>query len=286
MRPMRCAVVVALLAVGLGCAGGGDTAPDQAAVDPLTTAEDVKFVIGQAPDIPEGPVYGIDPRAREILDRMAETLVSAKRYTLHAETTTQEFLFNGQSVEFTAVADGAVRRPAGMWIERRTDDFTRQLYYDGNTVAIHDVDSRLYATKDVDARTNNEVLDRLAERFHLTLPLADFLVSDPAEALSESADDGIYVGEHAVRGVKCHHLAFSNDVLGWEVWIQVDGPPLPRKIVIVYRDEPGMPQFRAYLSEWNLDADVPDTRFAFVPPEGAHRIEIVPPPKLGEEGTR
>ena len=290
MRPTQRYVALAFLAAGLGCAGGGDTEPDAAAVEPLaaaeveeSAAETEEIVIGEAPDIPDGPVYGIEPRVQEILKQMAETLVAAKRFTLHAETTTQEFLFNGQAVEFSAEADAAVRRPDGMWVERRNDDFTRQMYFDGKTLALHDVDRGLYATKDVDVRTNNDMLDRLAEKFDLTMPLSDLLVSDPDAALSEYADEGVYVGLHAVRGVQCHHLALSNDALGWQVWIQAEGPPLPRKLVIVYRDEPGMPQFRAHLSKWNLEADVADTRFAFVPPEGAHRIEIVAPPEPEDE---
>jgi hypothetical protein len=61
----------------------------------------------------------------------------------------------------------------------------------------------------------------------------------------------------------------------FQVWVAQGGEPLPRRIVITYKDETGQPQFWADLSNWNLAPDVSDALFAFAPPNGAERIQFL-----------
>ena len=54
------------------------------------------------------------------------------------------------------------------------------------------------------------------------------------------------------------------------------GPePLPRKLVIAYKTEDEVPQYTVTIRKWNLQATLPDALFAFTPPEGATRIDVV-----------
>ncbi len=90
---------------------------------------------------------------------------------------------------------------------------------------------------------------------------------------------GVYVGLHEVDGVKSHHLAFRQDGADWQIWIQDGDQPLPRKIVITYKDLPGTPQFVAFLDKWNLSDRQPESVFEFKPPPNASRVEM---PVMGE----
>ena len=91
--------------------------------------------------------------------------------------------------------------------------------------------------------------------------------------LTGNALFGMYVGIHEVDGVRSHHVAFANDWLEWQLWIDAENDPLPRKIVINYKNEPGEPQYTAVLRAWNLSPDLPEGLFEFEPPDGATRME-------------
>jgi hypothetical protein len=45
--------------------------------------------------------------------------------------------------------------------------------------------------------------------------------------------------------------------------------------VITYKTEDEVLQYSVTIRKWNLQAKLPDAIFAFTPPEGATRIEVV-----------
>jgi hypothetical protein len=175
-------------------------------------------------------------------------------------------------VELSAEIRAILHRPSGAFVERVNRRGRRRLHFDGSTLAFVDVDSNLYAQEPFEG-TNADLLDHLHERFQAPLPLADFLAVDPAMALSEAADWGLYVGRDIVGGVECDHVLFSNEWLEWQVWVQSEEPRVPRRLVIVFADEPGQPRFTATLSNWNLDDDTTGA-FDFHPAVGAVQVDL------------
>ena len=71
-------------------------------------------------------------------------------------------------------------------------------------------------------------------------------------------------------------MAFRQDVLDWQIWIQEDGRPLPRKLVITTIDMEGAPQFGVVMTNWNLDPKFAKGFFDFTPSEGMKGIEFLP----------
>ncbi len=45
--------------------------------------------------------------------------------------------------------------------------------------------------------------------------------------------------------------------------------------MITYKTEDEVPQYSVTIRKWNLQAKLPDAIFAFTPPEGATRVEVV-----------
>jgi hypothetical protein len=270
---MGCALRIVLLTFGVAaltvCAtsnDGADPGAGESAVEaPRPRAE------------PE-----VEERAAALLAEMADALKAAKRFSVRAEATDEEFLSTGQAVELSVEVRATVRRPDGLLLERRGDDFHRRVVFDGKHVVLQDLKQNVYARKELPG-TIDELLDAMVERFGVTLPLSDLAVADPGAALSEYADWGLYLGIRRVRGTPCHHLAFANDDLEWQVWIQAEGDRVPRKVVILYVARPGRRRFSAHLDDWSLAADVPDEAFAFVPPEGAMEIDLVSSESLDAE---
>jgi hypothetical protein len=116
----------------------------------------------------------------------------------------------------------------------------------------------------------------LAEQYGMVLPLADLVLADPYKTLIERVRTAEDLGSGYVFETKCRHLAFRQEVVDWQIWID-ESSNLPRKIVITYKEQPGDPQYTAFLSNWNLSAGTPDSHFTFTAPPNATKTEFAAP---------
>ena len=108
----------------------------------------------------------------------------------------------------------------------------------------------------------------------IDLPLIDLAMSDPYANATAKVEQGKYFGIATVLGVPCHHLAFTQENVDWQVWIE-DGPqPLIRKFVITHKNDPGAPEFTALITHWNLTDRIADSNFVFEQPKGVSKIEM------------
>lgn len=220
----------------------------------------------------DGP--DIDPRADQILRQASAHLAALDQFTLHAEVVEDDTLESGQLVEFGKSVDIAVRRPDGIWANIQGERGHKRIWYDGSSVTLLDYVYGTYAQAAL-PNTIDAALDDLADRYGVVFPLSDFAYSDLYTALADNITSGIYVGTRIIAGVSYHHLAFSQETIDWEIWIE-DGPsPLPRKLVIIYKDQPGIPRFSALITDWELGG-LPDETFTFEVPAGVQRIEFLP----------
>lgn len=227
-------------------------------------------------------ISGITPRADRILREMSEYLKKASEFTFHAEVEYDAVLASGQKIQFGGASKVTVHRPNRLHVEYQGDERRTRVVFDGRTITIHDLAANVYAVAEVPPEID-AALDRVFEQYGISVPIADFVYADPYETLTENVYGGYVVGRHAVDGNPCHHLAFSQETIDWQIWIE-DGPtPLPRKIVITYNDEDGRPQYSARFTHWNLQPRVSGHFFQFHPPEGADRIDFLPVGKLKEK---
>jgi len=146
----------------------------------------------------------------------------------------------------------------------------------------------VYASEKVPAKLD-EAADYVMKEFGFSPPLVDLLYSDPYEVLKGKALFGLYVGMSMVDGQRCHHLAFVDKYIDWQIWIEDGKQLVPRKLLITYKTIPGAPQFTAVLSEWDFATRLPDALFAATLPAGAKKIQFVKLAKSLEkkkEGTQ
>ncbi len=214
----------------------------------------------------------IEERAAEVLKKASALLAGSNRFAFEAEETYDEILDAAIRVQLSNVRGIAVSRPNHAATNVDGDTMSRSAWYDGKTLTLLDKQQNAYSTVDAPASLD-ETLDFVMEKYGVVLPLADVLYSDPYDALASDASFGAYLGLHQVGGVACHHLAFANESLDWQIWIDAGEKPLLRKLVITYKDEPGEPQYIARFFKWNLQAELPESLFQFEPPEGAEKME-------------
>jgi hypothetical protein len=227
-------------------------------------------------------VGAVDPKAAELVRRMAGYLSGLDAFRVLSETTIEVVLEDGQKLQFGNATLTTVRRPDRLRADRRGDLAGASLYYDGGQVTLYGTSQQYYASAAAPASLD-ELLGFLEERLDMAAPAADLLHSDGGAGLLEAVQSGLYVGRSEVSGVPCHHLAFRAEEVDWQVWIEDGERPLPRKYVITTRDVEGSPQFAVELGDWDVAPTVSDEDFLFVPPEGATKIEFDMPDGAGEE---
>jgi hypothetical protein len=215
----------------------------------------------------------MDPQADEFLKRMGDYLAQAQSYSVTAEVWQDIQLASGQRIQASRTIELQVRRPDRFHAEVRSTRHSRGLFYDGKSITLLNRVKNFYGSIPAPG-TLDEALDVACERFGITLPLEDLIVSDPYRSAMQKAVSGSDLGPVTVLGVPCEHLAFSEGAVDWQIWIETGAKPVPRKIVITYRDEEGSPQYTAILSHWDFETKLPDFLFNFEPPAGASEIKV------------
>jgi hypothetical protein len=215
----------------------------------------------------------VEPRADQALRAMCERLAGLSRFAFEAEETFDEIPDGEPRMQLTNVRRVAIERPNRLAADAHGDTLNRAAWYDGKTATLLDKAHNTYGQIEVPP-TIDAALDYMAERYGIVAPLEDLLYSDPYEVLTESVLYGRYQGLHRAAGVLCHHLAFVQDTIEWQIWIDAGDDPLPRKFVITYVHEQGEPQYSAILRKWHLDPAFPEALFTFHAPPGAEQVEV------------
>ena len=219
-------------------------------------------------------VMGMDPRAEQALTRMCDALKAADRLSFRAEVLVDDVQPRGQKIQYEGVVDIALQRDTGLRADLRGDVDAESIFYDGRVLTIADAEDRVYASTPAPP-TIDSTLDDAASRYGIVIPFADLLYSDPQAVLTENIVSGSYLGIHGVRGVPCHHVAFSTPDLAWQAWIDQGEPAVPKKIVITYVHEVASPQYVGVFTSWDLAPTWAEGQFTYPPPEGAEKIELL-----------
>ena len=220
---------------------------------------------------------GVEERADRILREMGEYLKTASEFTFKADISYDSVETSGEKIEYGGVAKVAVHRPDRLHWEYVGDELQRQsqAIINGSRFVLYKDAENLYSRADVPSDLDGAI-DHLVKKYGFPVPTADLVYADPYSILIENVESGFLVGLHPVDGTPCHHLAFSQEAIDWQIWIE-DGPrPVPRKLVVTYKNEPSSPQYTARLSGWDFQPRLSDRYFQFHPPAGASEIEFLP----------
>jgi hypothetical protein len=209
----------------------------------------------------------------QLLRQMSEKLSHANQLSFKVDRKLDAALVEGRNIPENAQIEISVSRPNKFLANSVGQDNARQLVFDGQNLTVYDETMKLYATVPAPG-TIDEVVAKVDEKYGFTPPLAEFILSDPYQALSPRIKTKSYKGKETVDGVECHHLSLVGEVADSELWIGV-ADLLPRKLVATFKDRDGSPQLQADFSDWNLAATLDDKLFTFVAPADTERIEMV-----------
>ncbi len=215
----------------------------------------------------------IAPRAEQVLRAACDYLAQTPYFSLNAEIWRDHITDSGQKVQFTRVVNMEVKRPNRLHVSIESSYTDRSFWYDGKVLSELDGKRNFYSTTAM-PNTIDATLDAAHGEFGIDLPLIDLAVSDPYKNATARIQGATYYGLASAMGYTCHHLAFTQDNIDWQVWIQ-DGPqPLIRKFVITHKNEPGSPEFTGLIRQWDMTERISDSDFVFAPPRGAIKVQM------------
>jgi len=202
----------------------------------------------------------IDPQAAEILQNMSYFLGSKDQYTFKAEIMFDQLVNSNRKIQYSAEEKVYIKKNGNLTIEYISDLGGYKLWFEAGKTTILELPTNLFSTATLPA-TIDQALKKLKEEYNFTPALSDLLFINTFRALTANVQSGSYFGSSKVFGVRCDHLAFVQQNIDWQIWVESGKRPIPRKLVITYKDLPGAPQFIAILRDWVIDR--PITNFAF-----------------------
>jgi len=230
------------------------------------------------------PPPRMDAAVDKMLRDMSASLAGAKAMTFEVHSMREAVLDSGQKVEYASNQKVAVRRPDGAMVTVTGDNQDFQFVYDGKTATMLNLSLACFGQTAAPANLD-DTMDMLATKYGMVLPLADIVFSDPYKSLTGQLRSGQDLGVGFVFETKCRHLAFRQEGVDWQIWLE-DGTNLPRKMVITDKETPAQLKYTAYFAKWDLNATLPAETFLFKPPANAKRVEFTVPPATRPAGAQ
>lgn len=241
-------------------------------------------VLGILPIVVRGQAAQTDTAAQENAERAlrilriaCDNIARAKTVRVTGEGSYEQIDAQGIRMELSARRTITLQRPDRVRVETNGDNGSRVVVFDRGRLGILSPTEKLYGEATLPP-TLDEAIDQLATKYGMVLPTADLLLSDPFEALTGDVQLAAHLGEHAALGKPCDHLAFQTENVDFQVWVEKAEPRVIRKLVIAFKDEPGVPQFRASFHQWEFGVQPDASAFTFQPPDDYTKVDFEPEP--------
>jgi hypothetical protein len=212
----------------------------------------------------------------DILTHMTEFISGAQAYTIVAEMGHEVVQTNGQRLEFGSHITASLRRPsqANVRFDNR-DGENATIVLDGEKISVFSTrgNAQVYDVTrqpgDIDAS-----FIFLAEQLGTADQLHHFFSIDLTDSMKSMLKSGYYVGEATIAGILCDNLALRNADEDVQLWVTKGDKPVPRRIVVTYKNLEGQPRFWAQFEKWNFSPTFSETIFSYTPPAHADPIYL------------
>lgn len=196
---------------------------------------------------------------RELVQRMSDRLAAAKAISVTTSEKRDVVHFSGKKETQPLTAVYTMRRP-DRFHAKMSGGKGLESWYNGKTVTIAAHPEKVFAQAPM-PDTVDRTLDALAERYDMPLPMGDLFYTSAAGALLSDKTTGGYAGTESVGGTPCTHLAFHDTGVDWELWLPLEGEPLPKRFKVVQKGRTGQPAIDVTFTQWDLAPSLPDEAF-------------------------
>jgi hypothetical protein len=209
--------------------------------------------------------------ALEVLKAMSDYLASQKTISSNFDSALEVMTPQGEKIQFNSSGAILMQRPNELRATRIGGYADVELLLDGKTATLFGKNLNIYGQMD-GISSIDQLIDTLRDR-GMSMPGADLLLGNVYDTLSGDVIEAKHVGRGVIGGVECEHLAFRNQDVDWQLWVQVGEKPIPCKYVITSKAVGMAPQYTLVIRDWKTDAPVDQTAFSFNPPEGAKKVD-------------
>lgn len=236
--------------------------------DGYVTTEPPQQEAEAKPVAPEEAQY--DPF--KMLKESCDYLANRKQFRFVAQTDVDEMLESGIMLQRSGTRTVAVSRPDKLAVSYKGLADKRSALYDGKTLTLVSHTKNTYVQVPM-PNTIDAAIDTLAVKYGMTMPLGDLLAANSYEALVAKVQTGQFISRAVVDWVTCYHLAFTQESVDWEIWIQIGDTPVPRRMVITNKKADGSPKYRVQMDSWDFK-DIPADTFKLEIPKDAVKVRV------------
>jgi hypothetical protein len=211
--------------------------------------------------------------AAKVLKAMTDYVASQKVISATYDTDIEVITNDLQKIQFASSGQMLVSRPDKARVSRVGGYVDVELVFDGKTLSVLGKNLNAYTQTDATGSID-QLVARLRNELGVAIPGADLLLSNAYDELMKDVLDAKHIGHGVVDGVECDHLAFRNDDVDWQLWVEVGSRPIPRKYVITSKAVTGAPQYTLRIKDWKTDVQVPADAFAFKAPADAKKVDF------------
>jgi len=218
-----------------------------------------------------------DPDAKALLLTMADFMARAPGLRVTMRSSYDAIQADSQRIEFGERRQILMQRPDKLRVEvERSDGERGYVVFDGRWITAFNATENVYARVQKPGSLD-QALVYMVRDLQATMPLARLFTTGFPQYLDKRAMSVTFVEECTLFDVPTNHVAARSDEVDLQLWIAKGPEPLPRRVVITYKNAPGQPQFRADLHDWKVAATTDAAAFTFVPPAGAEQVMYLAP---------
>lgn len=156
---------------------------------------------------------------------------------------------------------------------RTFDHDQSQVQYDGRYVSYYNYNENNYVTLEAPG-TTLEMIDQMHLDYDFKFPAADFFYPSFKDDVLMAFDSVKYVGKKMIDGEECYHIMANNENLNVQFWISNQTFLLPKRFVVIYKNKSNL-QYECTFNNWQLNPNIPDSAFDFLPPPNSKLISIL-----------
>lgn len=211
--------------------------------------------------------------AAKVLKAMTDYVASQKVISATYDTDIEVITHDLQKIQFASSGQMLLSRPDKIRASRIGGYADVELVFDGKNLTVLGKNINAYAQTET-AGSIDQLVAGLRNEFGMAIPGADLLLSGAYDELMKDVLDAKHIGRGVIDGVECDHLAFRNNDVDWQLWVEVGDRPIPRKYVITNKAVTGMPQYTLRIKDWKTDMQVAAGAFAFKPAADAKKVDF------------
>lgn len=216
----------------------------------------------------------IDEKALGLLKEMSDYIGGSQTLKFHVDAYFDMVQEDGSKLKANRGSIVSLKRPKQLNIQAEGDDGSAtSIWYEGSKLTMWLRDGNQVMSLDY-AGTTDAMLDYLIDEYDVQLPLADLFYADLNASITPELLAARYVGLRTVDGVKCHQLAFRSPGVDWQIWIEADATPVPRRYAMDFIGEDNSPQYMANMSAWSIGGELEEYNFIAAVPDSVEKIDF------------